>query len=111
MSDERKPPKDVITIPEVCALLGPPRRTIYEAMRKRPDFPKPFKVGRSWFFVRAEIIAYREKLQAEFAEKHKPATPEQQERAKQEQLRLREFSRQFRAQMQAQFGPKKDWKR
>ncbi|WP_072395460.1 helix-turn-helix domain-containing protein [Hyphomicrobium sp. CS1GBMeth3] len=76
MSDDRKPPKEVITINEVSEILGPPRRSIWDAMRKKPDFPKAFKVGRSWFFVRAEVIAYREKLQAEFAAKHKLQTAE-----------------------------------
>lgn len=77
--DKEKPVKDVITVEEVAALLGPPRRTIYEAMHKKPDFPKPFKVGRSYFFLRAEVIAYREKLQAEFAARNSPPTKEQQD--------------------------------
>lgn len=72
MSDDSKTPKDVITIEEVSALLGPPRRTIYQLAYEDPDFPKPFKPGRRLFWVRDEILAYRAKKQAEFAEKHKP---------------------------------------
>lgn len=60
MTEDSKPPRDVITIEEVSALLGPPRRTIYQLAYEDPDFPKPFKPGRRLFWVRDEILAYRE---------------------------------------------------
>lgn len=68
MSKDKEP--EVIKIEEVSAILGPPRAIIYHLIRTDPDFPKPFKPGKRLFWIRSEVIAYREKKQAEYAERN-----------------------------------------
>lgn len=90
--DDKRSPDDAITIEEVSALLGPPRRTIYEKIQKDDDFPKPFKVGKRLFWVRADILAYRAKKLAEFKER----TKVKPEYTREQRLRDIAFARAFR---------------
>lgn len=88
MSDDSKPPKDVILIEEVCELLGPPRRVIYKLSSSDPDFPKPFKIGKRLFWKRADILAYRDLKQKQYAERSDPSSPW---RLKKEAAKARKF--------------------
>jgi predicted DNA-binding transcriptional regulator AlpA len=75
MSDDDKPPKDIILVEEVSALLGPPRMAIYRLSSSDPDFPKPFKIGKRLFWKRADILAYRDLKQKQYAERSDPSSP------------------------------------
>lgn len=94
--NDKASPDDAITIEEVTALLGPPRRTIYQKIQEDDDFPRPFKVGKRLLWIRKEVLAYREKKQAEFAEKHKPPSAEAKERWERQAAAGREYARRMR---------------
>lgn len=95
-ADDEKPPKDVITVEEVSAILGPPRRTIYQLTYQDPDFPRPFKPGKRLFWIRSEVLAYREKKQKEYAERHKPLSPQAAQSEKRRLDAARTYARMLR---------------
>ncbi len=78
---------------EVSALLGPPRTVIYKLIASDPDFPTPFKLGKRLFWKRADILAYRDLKQNQYAERKDPSSPW---RLKKEAAKARKFTEAWR---------------
>ena len=54
----------LLTINETMQLLGMKRSTFY-LVKKRPDFPKPIKIGRMTRFKLSDILEWIEKKKKE----------------------------------------------
>lgn len=80
----------VFTTREVSELLGITPATIRELVYRDADFPKPFRPANSkLYWLRSDVLAYREKIISEFASGIKPVPP----RTKLERVRDEGYAR------------------